>query len=57
MTRRAYTYEAIAEETGKTAEYIKTLVHDGKLAAKRLGKTPLVLADEYESFLEALPDA
>lgn len=55
--RRAYTYDAIALEVGKSPEYIAALVAGGKLAAKRFGKTPVVLADEYQSYLESLPDA
>ncbi|MFC9559911.1 hypothetical protein [Agromyces sp. NPDC056965] len=55
--RHAYTVEAIAEETGKSKEYIRGLIRDNKLPAKRLGKTPLVLAADYEVFLELLPEA
>lgn len=54
--RLAYTLEALAEETGKSADYFRDLIRTNKLAAKRLGKTPLVLTSEWESFLEALPD-
>jgi hypothetical protein len=56
--RLAYTLEALAEETGKSRDYWWGLIFkEHQLGAKRLGKTPLVLASEYESFLESLPDA
>lgn len=54
--RLVYTLEALAEECGKSTDYIRDLIRDNKLAAKRLGKTPLVLTSEWESFLESLPD-
>ena len=52
-----YTVEAIAAETGKSDEYIRGLIRNNKLPAKRFGKTPLVLAADFAAFLEALPDA
>ena len=55
--RLAYTLDALAEETGKSPDYWRDLIRDNKLAAKRLGKTPLVLTSEYEAYLESLPDA
>lgn len=55
--RHAYTVEAIAEETGKSPEYIRALIRNNYLPAKRLGKTPLVLAADFEAFLESLPEA
>ena len=57
MSRLTYTVEAIAEEVGKSPDYVRALIRDNKLAAKRLGKTPLVLTDEFQEFLKSLPDA
>lgn len=52
-----YTVEAIAAETGKSEEYVRSHIRGNKLPAKRWGKTPLVLAADFAAFLEALPDA
>jgi excisionase family DNA binding protein len=52
-----YTVEEIAEQTGKSAEYIRALIRNDQLPAKRFGKTPLVLADDFAAFLASLPDA
>lgn len=53
----AYTIERIAAETGKSAKYIRDLIRNSHLPAKKLGQTHLVLAADFEAFLEALPDA
>lgn len=55
MTQRAYTCEAIAEETGKSAHYIRDLIRQNVIPARALGQTALVLAADYEAFLERLP--
>jgi len=57
VSRRAYTLEALADETGKSVSYWQELIRDNKIAAKRLGKTPLVLTSVYEAFLDSLPEA
>lgn len=55
--RRVYTLAAIAEEIGKSVTYVEDLVRQNKLPAKRVGRTPVILAEDFEAYLEALPDA
>ena len=55
--RRAYTVPALAEELGKSTSYIDELIRDNKIAARKIGRTTLVLADDYETFLTSLPEA
>ena len=55
--RRAYTVPALAEELGKSESYIEGLIRDSKIAARKIGRTTLVLADDYETFLTSLPEA
>ena len=54
--RRAYTIDAIAVETGKSAHYIRGLIRNDELPARALGQTALVLAADFEAFLERLPE-
>ena len=54
---RAYTVPALADEMGKSESYIEGLIRDHKIAARKLGRTTLVLAEDYEAFLSLLPDA
>jgi hypothetical protein len=55
--RRAYTVPALADELGKSESYIEGLIRNNDIAAKKIGRTTLVLADDYEVFLSSLPDA
>ena len=55
--RRAYTVPALASELGKSESYIEGLIRENKIATRKLGRTTLVLADEYEAFLLRLPEA
>lgn len=55
--RRAYTVPALADELGKSESYIEGLIRDHRIATKKLGRTTLVLAADYEVFLGLLPDA
>lgn len=55
--KRAYTISALAEEIGKSVAYVEDLVRDHKIAAKKVGRTTLILAEAYDTFLESLPDA
>ena len=55
--RRAYTVPALAEELGKSESYIEGLIRESKIAARKIGRTTLVLADDYETFLTSLPEA
>lgn len=57
MTRLAYTIEALASECGKSESYIRQLIRDNELPAKYLGRTPLVLTEDWAAFLGSLPDA
>ena len=54
--RKAYTIEAIAAETGKSPHYIRGLIRENRIPARALGQTALVLAADYEDFLERLPE-
>ncbi|MFE6965670.1 hypothetical protein ACFVAJ_11165 [Agromyces sp. NPDC057679] len=56
MTRLAYTIEALAAECGKSESYIRQLIRDNYLPAKRLGKSMLVLTEDWAAFLDSLPD-
>jgi hypothetical protein len=55
--RRAYTVPALADELGKSESYIEGLIRDHKIVARKIGRTTLVLADDYEAFLLLLPEA
>jgi len=55
--RLAWTVDAIADELGKSPSYVRQLIRDNKLPAKRDGKTPIVLHDAFAAYLESLPDA
>ncbi|MDR6907514.1 excisionase family DNA binding protein [Agromyces sp. 3263] len=55
--RRAYTVPALADELGKSESYIEGLIRENRIAARKVGRTTLVLADDYETFLEQLPEA
>jgi hypothetical protein len=55
--RRAYTVPALADELGKSESYIEGLIRDNKIVARKIGRTTLVLADDYEAFLLLLPEA
>ena len=55
--RRAYTVPALADELGKSESYIEGLIRENRISARKIGRTTLVLADDYEAFLEALPEA
>ena len=55
--RRAYTVPALAEEMGKSVSFIEDLIRNDRIAARKLGRTTLVLADDYQAFLDALPEA
>lgn len=55
--RRAYTVEAIAEEIGKSPSWVRQQIRYNYLPAKLAGKTPLILADDFEFYLRTLPDA
>ena len=57
MSRRAYTVPALADELGKSVSYIEGLIRNNEFATRKLGRTVLVLADEYEAFLSRLPEA
>ena len=54
---KAYTVPALASELGKSESYIEGLIRESKIATRKLGRTTLVLADEYEAFLLRLPEA
>lgn len=56
MTRRAYTVEAIAEEIGKSPEWVRGELRANRLPYKRIGKSPIILADDYQVWLEAQQD-
>lgn len=55
--KRAYTIAALADEIGKSVAYVEDLVRDNKIAAKKVGRTTLILAEAYDTFLASLPDA
>jgi hypothetical protein len=56
--RRAYTVPALADELGKSVSYIETeIIRKNKIATRKLGRTTVVLADDYEAFLLSLPEA
>ena len=55
--RRAYTVPALAEELGKSVSFVEGLIRNNHLPARKIGRTSLVLADDYEAFLASLPDA
>lgn len=55
--KRAYTVAAIAEEIGKSVAYVEDLVRDNKIAAKKVGRTTLILGSAFDDFLANLPDA
>ena len=55
--RRAYTVPALADELGKSESYVEGLIRENRIAARKIGRTTLVLADDYEAFLASLPDA
>lgn len=57
MSALAYTLPQIAEQLGKSERWVRDLITDRQLVAKRAGKSLIVLADDYASFLERLPDA
>jgi hypothetical protein len=54
--RRAYTVPALAEELGKSESYIEGLIRESRIATRKLGRTTIVLADDYEAFLSELPE-
>lgn len=54
--RRAYTVEAIAEEIGKSEDWVRGELRANRLAFKRAGKSPIILGDDYQTWLETLPD-
>lgn len=54
--RLAYTIEDLAAECGKSESYIRQLIRDNELPAKRLGKSTLVLTADWAAFLDRLPD-
>ena len=56
MSKLAWTVDAVADELGKSPSYVRQLIRDNKLAAKRDGKTPLVLTDSLRAYLDGLPD-
>jgi len=55
--RRAYTVPALAVELGKSESYVEGLIRENQIAARKIGRTTLVLAADYEAFLERLPEA
>lgn len=55
--RRVYTVPALAEEIGKSVAYVEDLVRDHKIAAKKVGRTTIILAEAFDDYLETLPDA
>lgn len=55
--RRAYTIQAIADELGKSTSYVDQLIRDKYLVARKVGRTTIVLAADFEAFLEQLPYA
>jgi hypothetical protein len=55
--KRAYTVAAIAEEIGKSVAYVEDLVRENKIAAKKVGRTTVILGEAFEEFLMNLPDA
>jgi len=57
VMRRAYTVPALADELGKSESYVEGLIRENRIAARKIGRTTLVLADDYEAFLAALPEA
>ena len=57
MDKLAYTYDEAAQSAGLSVYKIRDHVQNGRIVAKRDGKTPLILADELKRFLEELPTA
>lgn len=55
--RRVYTVAALAEEIGKSPAYVEDLVRNNYIAAKKVGRTTIILAEAFDDYLETLPDA
>lgn len=55
--RRVYTVAALAEEIGKSTAYVEDLIRNNRIAAKKVGRTPVILAEAFDVYLETLPDA
>lgn len=55
--KRAYTVEALAGEIGKSPSYVLQLIRENRIAAHKAGKTPIILAADYEAYLESLPES
>lgn len=56
MIRLAYTVEAIAEEIGKSTAWVREELRHNRLPYKRIGKSPIILADDYQVWLASQPD-
>ena len=48
---------ALADELGKSVSFVEGLIRNNHLPARKIGRTSLVLADDYQAFLEQLPEA
>jgi excisionase family DNA binding protein len=57
MSTLAYTLPQVADQLGKSEHYVRGLIRDSKIPAKRVGKSHVILAADFLVFLEALPDS
>jgi excisionase family DNA binding protein len=54
---RAYRITDVCETTGLGRTTIYAALRDGHLRARKFGRTTVVLADDLDAFLKALPPA
>lgn len=57
MDKLAYTYDEAAEAVGLTVYKIREHVRNGRIVAKKDGKTPIIQAGELRRFVDDLPAA
>lgn len=55
MNKLSYTFKEAAEATGYSTDVIRREVAKGNLAARYANTKPVILADELNSWLNALP--
>jgi len=54
-SQRAFTIPQVSAYAGLTHWQVRMAIWQGKLAAKKVGKSLIVLRDEADKFLESLP--